>query len=258
MAHKLFGSKFCGAIPEQAPAYPQTWTCPEAHTIIATVEGSEDQLKELLSYTPFEYETNMFQIWIADLKGHSLAPETGGYLESAITIPVRFGDKIGGYSPWMFCTSEVAVLCGREILGYNKQMADITFIDTDTAVCATVKKNGTELIRLGFSFEDENRKVINKEQLDRIQKMNVNRILYKTFPKCDANTADFGQVIYRDSARKTGTKYYGFGSAFLGGNDKYPLDFLDIKKVLGATYTISNYGGGIEAEKRTILKEYRF
>ena len=33
-------------MPEHAPAYPQQWSCPEAHTIIVTVEGEEEGIKK--------------------------------------------------------------------------------------------------------------------------------------------------------------------------------------------------------------------
>ena len=258
MSNRLFGKKGIGTMPEQAPVYPLQWTCPEAHTITAVVESTEECVRELLSYTPFEYVSNAFQIWIADLKGHTIAPESNGYLEAAITIPVQYGQYKGGFSPWMFCTSEGAVLSGREILGYPKQLADIQFIETDAAVAAKVSKNGAELIRLGFAFDDAATSAQEQARAREVQSINVNRILYRTFPKPDAYSAEFGQIIYRDSARKIGETRWGRGAAFLGGSEKVPLDVLKISKIIAATYSISRYGGGLEAEKRTIVDRIEF
>ncbi len=244
----------CGVMPEQSPAYPQDWVCPEAHTIIVTVEGDATAVKEVLSYTPFEYVSNVFQVWVADLKGHSLAPETSGYKEAAITIPVRYGDYRGGYSPWMFCTNVEAVLVGREILGIAKQFAEIDFISTDVAAAGIVRRDGVDLIKVGYVFEEAAHP--EADRISEIQAINVNRMMYRVFPKAtEYNSADFKQVIYRDSARAVGKLAASRGAVEFGESERNPIALLGIRRVLGATYTVSRYGGGLVAEKRIVLAQ---
>ena len=168
-------------------------------------------------------------------------------------MTARYGTVSGGYSPWMYCTSIAAVLCGREILGYPKQLADIDFVATDIAATGVVRKNGVDLVKLGFVFDDKENPDIDK--IVNLQKINVNRILYKTIPKATDYTADLKQVIFRDSARKVGHSKPGRGSVVFGELESDPIGVIGIKRILGATYTISNYGGGLEKEKRTVLAE---
>lgn len=219
-----------------------------------SVEGDEVGIRRILSYTPFSFVSADYQLWFCSLVGHSLAKD-GRYLECAATIPVRYGDKIGGFSPYMYCTCVEAILAGREVFGYPKRWAQMEWLETPQAICTCVKVDGHQL--LDAAFVPDGLTVGEVSRIEALENMTKDRLIHKSVPDALKNGSLLHQIIYRDLARKSGQAVWGRAFVEMKHVDGHMVDELGIKKILGAKYTLSSYGGGIGVETREVLNEWR-
>jgi len=75
----------------------------------------------------------------------------GNYFEVVLGVPVRFDKTGGNYCVVMYLDKTVTgVPIGREIWGYPKKGANITFVESDGKVSSTVARFGTTIIKLSF------------------------------------------------------------------------------------------------------------
>lgn len=239
MGDLFLSSRNCIA-PFQSPAYAKEWNCRDSHAFTVTLEGSEKELRSLLSFTPFEYVANCFQIWFCSLQGHTLA-RTGNYLECAVTIPARYNEVVGGYTPYMYCTCIPAILAGREVYGYPKQYAQMQWIETPLAIAANVEKDGTSLMKAAFVF-DVNASA-ETDLMKEIDAMTRRRLLYKVVPDPLKEKPCFEKIIVRETGRRSSEEAFGKAFIDLFEAEYDPLNRLEISRIIGAKYVRSSYGG---------------
>jgi acetoacetate decarboxylase len=73
------------------------------------------------------------------------------YFEVVLGVPVRFDKTGGNYCVVMYLDKTVTgISIGREIWGYPKKGANITFAENDGKVSSTVDRLGTTILKLSF------------------------------------------------------------------------------------------------------------
>ena len=78
------------------------------------------------------------------------------YNEAALLVTVEYGDETGGYCLAMPVTEDMALIMGREILGFPKKIAEeISLARTENGVRGRCVRRGVELINLSMPFEEE-------------------------------------------------------------------------------------------------------
>jgi len=70
------------------------------------------------------------------------------YKEAALLVRVRtlFGE--GLHCCWMVVDDDTALIYGRELLGYPKKLANITFNESGDHISATVTRRGTQIMAM--------------------------------------------------------------------------------------------------------------
>lgn len=68
------------------------------------------------------------------------------YREAAVLLHVRFGPLKARHCPWMVVDDDVALILGRELLGYPKKMAEIAVTRDGDRIKATVDRQGARLL----------------------------------------------------------------------------------------------------------------
>ncbi|MFC2172482.1 acetoacetate decarboxylase family protein [Acidobacteriota bacterium] len=84
------------------------------------------------------------------LKLKIISPVKFDYQEAYFSIPVSYKDIIGGYQPVLYLTKIESILPGREIYGYNKTLADITFEEEKNQTSISVRRMDTLIIKATF------------------------------------------------------------------------------------------------------------
>ena len=94
-------------------------------------------------------ESPSASIFIADY------PETAVglvYREAGILLHARDGAGPARHCSWMVVDDDAALILGREMLGYPKKMAEISLVESGSGVVGSVRRKGTEIMRIEASL----------------------------------------------------------------------------------------------------------
>src|SRR5258706_9364366 len=70
------------------------------------------------------------------------------YREAGVLIEVVHGWKHAIYSPWMLVDDDVALIVGRELLGYPKKLGEFEWEHTGDRIRAVTRRRGHELLTM--------------------------------------------------------------------------------------------------------------
>ncbi len=70
------------------------------------------------------------------------------YREAAVLLHARLGALPVVFCPWMVVDDDRAMILGRELLGYPKKMAEISFTEADGRFTGSVRRRGEEVMRI--------------------------------------------------------------------------------------------------------------
>ena len=165
------------------------------------------------------------------------------YRESALFLEAEFNGELGYYCLAMTVTDDMALILGRESLGYPKKMADIHF-----------KRQGTEVEgwseRHGFRFFDVRAKltgrfndmVAQEMMKDQFQaKADFVIFNYKYFQSPTGEGFDYNPRLIKERiAGSRKTLDLGEAEILLRSSPTDPWGDVVVTKVLGALYSVQN------------------
>jgi acetoacetate decarboxylase len=74
------------------------------------------------------------------------------YLEAGIQVPVTLFDAAGIYFVYLYLDKVVPIVAGREIFGFPKKDAEITFVEQQDRIQATVVRGGVQLVSVALDL----------------------------------------------------------------------------------------------------------
>jgi acetoacetate decarboxylase len=80
----------------------------------------------------------------------------GPYKECAIFVGVKYHDRNGLYCLSMPLDNDMAMACGREILGFPKKLAQIEIQNNDDLINTCAKRYGIPFISIIYDFRNQN------------------------------------------------------------------------------------------------------
>ncbi|MGX9672544.1 acetoacetate decarboxylase family protein [Mycobacterium sp. HM-7] len=127
----------------------------DAHYFSATVEIDPEQMQRWLPAgvrLADPARADLFVAWFPDCNYGSI------YHEAGLFVHVKTMQGTGIHCPWMILDDDVALILGRELLGYPKKMGDINWVLTDTEISTVAARRGHKLLtmsgRLGEVMAD--------------------------------------------------------------------------------------------------------
>lgn len=178
------------SMPIHAPAFPDPFVpyeCPDYVSLYAVVEMDEAEVRRILSYTDFEYVSNQAVISITDFSNCNKIP----YMDSAIVIPIKYGNKYGGYYIYEYENNDAAIAAGRELWGYPKKYADISLIEKDGIYSGEVKKDGKVFLEIKSTHSND---IAEMEEPQVTPHLNIRTILHP------GGDDPIRQIIERDTS----------------------------------------------------------
>jgi acetoacetate decarboxylase len=82
--------------------------------------------------------------------GHLHNDRLGSTREAFIVVPSSDGARRGNYSVVLYLENDACVTSGREIWGWPKKLAEISFAEDTDSVRAVVRRGGAEIVRAGI------------------------------------------------------------------------------------------------------------
>jgi len=117
--------------------------------------SSPEVLQELVPKPLLPNPNNLIFIYIGRLNIES--PDAGryDYLEAGICIPVVFSKAQGNYPVCLYLNKALPIVGGREIWGWPKKDAEITFSEKDGEISGRVERFGAVLLSLTGRLEKQ-------------------------------------------------------------------------------------------------------
>jgi len=133
------------SMPRSAPLYPPPPYRYEGNRSITILfKTTPEVLRELVPAPLTPNPDALLFVYVAQF--HIVAPMALSYLEAGIGAPVAFGNTPGNYGVVLYLDTAVAIIAGREIFGWPKKDAEITFNDDGDVVSGRVVRDGVALI----------------------------------------------------------------------------------------------------------------
>lgn len=76
------------------------------------------------------------------------------YREVGLFVHIRAGGKTGIHCPWMLVDNDIALILGRELLGYPKKMAEVEWNRDGDSLHASGTRQGVRLVKMDAQLGD--------------------------------------------------------------------------------------------------------
>lgn len=117
----------------------------DAHYLAATLEVAPDAMRPFLPFgvsLAKPYRADLFCAWFPD------NPFSPGYLEAGLFVHIKAGCGTGIHCPWMVVDDDNALILGREVAGYPKKLAHLTWEQNGDTISASANRRGTKLVEM--------------------------------------------------------------------------------------------------------------
>jgi acetoacetate decarboxylase len=219
-------------MPIQAPLIPNPfvpYNCPYNADLMIVCRTDRAILDKYLAPTPFEAIDDRYVVYASDSTRCDKTP----FMDMGIIVPVRWGDRTGGYFLCEHEDNDSAIAAGRDPWGYPQKYAETAFEESDRAVrCRTTHKGETIMdLCCDLTKPVKSEPVVMTPHLNiHVQPVPDGRILNKRIIERDTSP-DFEL----ESERKVAA------TVTLRGLPSDPLHELQPREVLGASFVIGHF-----------------
>lgn len=206
------------------------------------IETEAEFLRALVPEPMVVNEDNQLILYVGNL--HVAEPVPIDYAESGIMVPVTLGERSGTYMPVLYLDEIELLTSGREVWGFPKFRADISFDRDDNSVEARVTIDGVDIVHMQMDFESYGKPI---PVYDR------EHFLLKSIPSVDGKGHDIRQINtcrVRNDQRKE--IWDGRANLTLRSTEKSPLGDIPIKSIVASVYTV----GDIILDKGEMVHDY--
>jgi acetoacetate decarboxylase len=144
--------EFC--MPRLSPLYgPPPVQFRDNRIISVVFRTTPEVLQELVPKPLLPNPYNLMFAYIGRLNIEKTASGSYEYLEAGIGVPAAFSKNPGNYAVCLYLNKALPIVGGREVWGWPKKDAEITFTETDGKINARVERFGTVLLSLSARLE---------------------------------------------------------------------------------------------------------
>lgn len=215
-------------LPLASPLYsPPPWYSLGTMVQMVHYEARRDAIESLLP-GPLEYCSDSVIAWI------SRGPfSTHGPLnEAAIYLSCIFEGVRGVYEPFVYCDQEVALVSGREVIGWAKKPGQISLQAHNETMRGELRRGGARLMSLTCTTDRE-------ASLDEVPF--GPEFIVKIVPSAEADApAEVAQIVRWEGTMtpRPGQFFGGRGSVHFDRDDVDPLYILEPERVIAGYYGV--------------------
>lgn len=204
---------------------PGDWLYRDAHYLSAEMEIDEHVAR---SWLPSALRlakgiATLFLAWFPETSFGSV------YREAGLFLHVEHLGRPAVFSPWMVVDDDVALITGRELLGYPKKLATLTWSLEGDRIRASASRRGAELVRMAGTLGE---RVSSPPPILGRPHRNVRSTLGLALPKIVAFTPKEEAIEVREANLEV----------TVGGSERDPLSDLRFGKIRAAYLHRVNLG----------------
>jgi acetoacetate decarboxylase len=211
-------------MPRLSPLYaPPPVRFHDNRILTVVFRTTPETLQELVPKPLLPNPYNLMFIYIGRLNIEDPAGGSYDYLESGVCVPAVFSKAPGYYPVCLFLDKALPIVGGREIWGWPKKDAEMTFNEKDGEISARVERFGTILLELKGRLEKKIDPALNQPELP--------WYLLKIIPSARKNAPpDVWQLVSSKNIDAKTDELWNCAATFKLGTS--PLDDLGRIKVL--------------------------
>jgi acetoacetate decarboxylase len=140
-------------LPYASPLYgPPPYDMVEGKVLMVTFDSANQQALSNAVSPPLKLASgSRTSLFIGDMLQ---IPHCGAFHECGVIVTARFGEVEAPYTPYLWTSTEEAMLTGREIYGMPKVLCDdIPLRWSGNQIHGKVSRRGQELISMDFNIE---------------------------------------------------------------------------------------------------------
>ncbi len=233
-------------LPWTAPAYgPPPFDMTHCRQVLVQFEADPTQVARLIP-PPFEVPERPFACaFVGDMRQ---VPGPGRYHEGALLLGVKFGDRTSTYAPFLWTSSDEALLVGRELYGMAKMLCEPeVLVEDGNEIVGTIRRRTGPLLRVAFTYGRRG----NPVDLP----TTPNRLCLRTIPSPDPRVPGLRQVVFTTLERYALHEIWeGRGHVEFFGSAHADLHRLVPRRIVNAWYLESSWtlpGGTILSDAAT-------
>lgn len=176
-------------LPYASPLYgPPPYDMVEGKILMVTFDSAnQDALKASVSPPAMLAENSRTSLFIGDMLQ---IPYCGAFHECGVVVTARYKDVEAPYTPYLWTSTEEAMLVGREVYGMPKVMCDdnTPLRWSGNQIHGLVRRRGQELISMDFNIE--------KRVDPATVPMTASRLTVRTLPDPTGKTTSRREVLH--------------------------------------------------------------
>ncbi len=228
---RLTRDKMASTMPVDSPAYSEKpFHYEDAHVYLFEYETDGDAVAELLPEQLSLTDPPTATLAFIDFKRSSL----GSYREVGLGVNVDYKGEPMRYALYLFLDQDVPILAGREIYGYPKKKAIISFKqEEDLLVMAAERPEGIQICSAVFR---------DTLKFDPLPQMTETSIVLRVIPSPEENKRhSLLELILIDDVIEKGRVSMGSGNCYLTGMSELdPWHKVPVKKMISCSHMIAD------------------
>jgi acetoacetate decarboxylase len=221
------------SLPLSAPPYgPPPFYMESCKQVLVQFETEVDALARIIP-KPFELPARPFACaFVGDMLQ---IPGPGRYHEGAVLIGVEYRGKLSTYAPYLWTSSDEALLVGRELYGMPKMMCEPETLSEDgNEIVGVLRRRHGPLVRVAFTYRK-------RGKLSDLP-TTPDRLCLRKIPSPDPRVPGVRQVVYTKLENyRLGQIWEGTGDVTFFGSAHSDVHLLRPKRIVNAWYIESSW-----------------
>ena len=220
------------SVPNSDPLYPSPpWTFKGNRGLLIIFKSDPEVLKKLVPAPLIPNADGTVAMWIGEYK--VVEPFVLPYTEFGMSITSTLNGKSVEYSTNLYLDDDAAITAGREVWGWPKKHAVMSYQQSGGKVVATVKRKGVEIVRATFEATGD----LPIKPADPLMLANL-----KTIPSVRAGAKpDVQQITGTPVSDTVRVLKSGKATLQLRSSPDDPLGKIPVKEILDAMYSESDF-----------------
>jgi acetoacetate decarboxylase len=221
------------SMPGMAPLYePPPYEYRGNRSINILFRTTPETLRALVPTELTPNPDSLLFIYVAQF--NVVAPIRFSYMEAGIGVPATFSDTAGQYAVYLYLDRAGAIVPGREIYGWPKKDAELSFIEENEGITAQVVREGVTLV---------DARLQRSARIDSIPPQPATPWFnLKLIPSVKKNAPpDVMQLTSTLMRSETRELYTGSATLELGSSISDPLGDIPILEILEGRYTVDDF-----------------
>ncbi len=225
------------SMPRTFPFYPAPpYRFRDNRLLFVTFKTTSEILRELVPEPLIPNPGNLAVVYVAHLNVENVVTGVLEYLEAAVLVPAVLPTTkaVGNYAVSLYLNTSVGIAAGREIWGFPKKDAHLTFVEKDGHINGRVERFGKLLLNVDATLQKKL-----EPGPDKPQTLFVEKII----PSARRNAPpDVWQLVSSTNVdNRTRETWAGTGKLELATGPEDPLGRIEVLETVGAQLIVTDF-----------------